>query len=106
MSFPKIISARSDAAIRTELVSQRWFLILGQLAVAAHPSAMPSACASDCNMTNTKPGFAVDAARRRSEHDPGTRAEAFRSDVQRTASATAISVTLGGRESPSSEVDA
>jgi hypothetical protein len=39
---------------------------------SAHPAAMPNACASDCNLTNTKPGSAIDAARRRSEHDPGT----------------------------------
>ena len=52
-----------------------------------------------CNTTNTKPGFVADAARRRSEHDPGTRVEAFRSDVQRMDSATATSVTLVGLES-------
>src|SRR6266851_1654418 len=106
LSFPKIIPARSDDAIRTELVSQRWFLILGQLAAAAHPSAMPSACASDCNMTNTKPGSAVDATRQRLEHDPGTRAGAFRSGAQHMHSARATSVRSGGRVSPSSEVDA
>jgi hypothetical protein len=38
---------------------------------------------SRCNKTNMKPAFAADAARRRSEHDPGTHAEAFRSGVQR-----------------------
>ena len=39
------------------------------------------------------------------EHDPGTRAEAFQSDVQRTDSATAISVRSDGPESPSSGLD-
>ena len=67
---------------------------------------MPSACASDCNTTNIKPGSAADAARQRSEHDPGTHAEAFRSAVQRIDSARATSAMLAGRESPSPEVDA
>src|SRR5438105_2010704 len=46
-----------------------------------------------------KPAFAADAARRRSEHDPGTHAEAFRSGVQRMDSATATSVIWVGHES-------
>ena len=29
--------------------------------VAAHPSPTPSACATRCNKTNTKPAFAADA---------------------------------------------
>jgi len=53
-----------------------------------------SACASDCNTTNIKPGSATDAARRRLEHDPGTRAEAFRSSVQRMDSARETSAIL------------
>jgi hypothetical protein len=60
---------------------------------------MPSACASDCNMTNTKPGSAVDATRQRLEHDPGTRAGAFRSGAQHMRSARAISVRSDGRVS-------
>jgi hypothetical protein len=59
-----------------------------------------------CNTTNMRPAFAADAARRRSEHDRGTRAEAFRSGVQRMGSATATSAILAGRESPLPEVDA
>src|SRR6516164_11235047 len=59
---------------------------------------MPSACASDCNTTNIKPGSAADAARRRSEHDLGTRAEAFRSAVQHMDSARATSAMLSGRD--------
>jgi hypothetical protein len=46
-----------------------------------------------------KPAFAADAARRRSEHDPGTHAEAFRSGVQRMGSGTATSVIWVGHES-------
>jgi hypothetical protein len=73
--------------IRTELEWRQSFLLLGRLAVAAHRCPMPSGgCASDCNTANIKPEAAADAARRRSEHDPGTRAEAFRSGVQRMGS--------------------
>src|SRR6184192_3917884 len=53
-----------------------------------------------------RPAFAADAARRRSEHDPGTHAEAFRSGVQRIGSATATSVIWVGHESPSLEFGA
>src|SRR5262249_27291923 len=53
-----------------------------------------------------KPAFAADAARRRSEHDLGTRVEAFRSSVQRMGSATATSVIWVGHESPSLEFGA
>jgi hypothetical protein len=53
-----------------------------------------------------KQAFAADAARRLSEHDPGTHAEAFRSDVQRMGSATATSVIWVGHESPSLEFGA
>ena len=53
-----------------------------------------------------KPAFAADATRRRSEHDPGTHAEAFRSGVQRMGSATATSVIWVGHESPSLEFGA
>ena len=74
--------------------------------LTAHPSPTPSACATRCNKTNMKPAFAADAARRRSEHDPGTHAEAFRSGVQRMGSATATSVIWVGHESPSLEFGA
>src|SRR5438034_8284255 len=79
---------------------------LWMLAVTAHPSPTPSACASRCNKTNMKPAFAADAAHRRSEHDPGTHAEAFRSGVQRMDSATATSVIWVGHVSPSLEFGA
>src|SRR4029453_1524550 len=59
-----------------------------------------------CNKKNMRPAFAADAARRRSEHDRGTRAEAFRSGVQRMGSATATSVIWVGHESPSLEFGA
>src|SRR5262245_37774817 len=74
--------------------------------VAAHPSPTPSACATRCNKTNIKPGLAADVARRRSEHDPGTNAEGFRSGVQRMGSATATLVIWVGHESPSLEIGA
>src|SRR5258708_11696625 len=45
--------------------------------LTAHPSPTPSACATSCNKTNMRTAFAADAARRRSEHDPGTHAEAL-----------------------------
>src|SRR5262249_19338680 len=57
-------------------------------------------------MANIKPGSAADAARRRSEHDPGTLAEAFRLGVRRMGSATATSVIWAGHESPSLEFGA
>src|SRR5258707_562605 len=47
----------------------------GWLAVTAYPSPTSSACATRCNKTNMKPAFAADAARRRSERDPGTHAD-------------------------------
>jgi hypothetical protein len=59
-----------------------------------------------CNTKNTKPADAANAARRQSEHDPGTRAEASQSGVQRRGSARATSAIWVGRESPSLEFDA
>src|SRR6516162_7465736 len=53
-----------------------------------------------------KSASAADAARRQSEHDLGTHAEAFQSAVQRMGSATATSVIWVGHESPSLEVGA
>src|SRR5262249_30745156 len=53
-----------------------------------------------------KPGLAADVARQRSERDPGTHAEAFRSGVRRMGSATATSVIWVGHESPSLEFGA
>src|SRR5436309_1754056 len=72
------------------------------------PSFSNAKCvATRCNKkTNMKPAFAADATRRRSEHDPGTHAEAFRSAVQRMDSATVTSVIWVGHESPSLEFDA
>jgi hypothetical protein len=75
LSFPKIISARSDDAIRIELVWRQWSRIVGRLVVAARPCAIPGALASDYNRANTR----SNAVRRRSGHDPSSRAGASRS---------------------------
>jgi DNA methylase len=49
LSFPKIISARSDDAIRTGLAWRRRFRIVGRLVVAARLWLILNGCASRCN---------------------------------------------------------
>ena len=49
LSFPKITSGRIDDAVQPRSELRRWRQTVGQLDVMAHPSAMPSACALDCN---------------------------------------------------------
>jgi hypothetical protein len=64
------------------------FHIVVSVVAAAHPYPIQDACASHCNTPNTRSGSAADAVRRKSGHDPNSRAVVSRSDVQRTGSAT------------------
>jgi hypothetical protein len=53
LSFPKIISARTDDAARTEWAWRQWSPIAGPLAVAAHLCPATSAYAFHCNKKRT-----------------------------------------------------
>ena len=53
LSFPKMISARTDDAARTEWAWRQWFRIAGPLAVAAHLCPATSAYAFHCNKKRT-----------------------------------------------------
>jgi hypothetical protein len=55
---------------------------------------------SHCNKANTGSGLVADAVRRRSAHDPSSRAAASRSGAHHRGSAKANSVISGGPESP------
>ena len=99
MSFPKIISARSDDAVPTEPVWRRRSRMARRLVVAAYLCPNPGACACHCNSANTMSAPAANAVRQRSEHDPGSRAGASRSGAQHRGSARATSVRSDGPES-------
>jgi hypothetical protein len=60
LSFPKIISARTDDAARTEWAWRQWSRIAGSLAVAAHLCPATNAYASHCNRKNTRSGSDAD----------------------------------------------
>jgi hypothetical protein len=64
------------------MVPDRW--------TARRPCSTPGASASHCNRANTKSGPVVNAVRRRSRHDPGSRAEVSRSGVRHMDSAKEI----------------
>src|SRR5258708_36348822 len=106
LSFPKIISAHTDDAGRTEWAWRQWCRIARPPAAAVHPCPRINGCGSYCSRKNTRSGSAADAARRRQERDPNSRAGAFQSVVQHMHSATAISVMLDDHGYPSSESDA
>jgi hypothetical protein len=89
LSFPKIISARSDDAALTERVWQQRFHIAGPFDQSARPCAAINAFATDCNRKHTKSGFSADAPRRRSARDPDTRVVACRPDAPHGHFATA-----------------
>jgi hypothetical protein len=76
MSFPKIISARSDDAIQIEQAPQRWSQITERPVPAACPCTNPSGFGSRCDSLNIKTGSVVNAARPRSGHDPNSHAGA------------------------------
>jgi hypothetical protein len=65
LSFPKIMSARSNDAAQTESAQRQWFHIAGPLDRAEHPCPTIDAFASHCNSRNTRSGSAADAVRRR-----------------------------------------
>src|SRR5215207_5887238 len=60
LSFPKIISGRSDDVIRPILGCRQWLQIAGRRDVKAHLSLMPGACALDCNRPHRRKEYAAD----------------------------------------------
>src|SRR6266487_1687418 len=105
VSLPKIISARSDGAIRRGLVWSRWFRIAARLVPAARPCSTPNECASHCNKASTTSEPVANDVRLRSGCDPGSHGGGYRSGVQHMHFAKAISVRLVVRESPSPALD-
>ena len=65
LSFPKIISARSNDAALTKSAQREWLPVAGPRDRTAHPCSTTDASASDCNNRYMRPGSAGDAARRR-----------------------------------------
>jgi hypothetical protein len=63
LSFPKIISGRIGGAVQPGSGWRQWRQIVGLRDVAAHLSAMPSACALDCNTPHKRKEFAASASR-------------------------------------------
>ena len=63
LSFPKIISGRIGGAVQPGSGWRQWRQIVGLRDVAAHLSAMPSACALDCNTPHKQKEFAASASR-------------------------------------------
>src|SRR5262245_43286697 len=101
LSFPKIISGHSNDAALTESVQRRSFRVAGPLDRPEHPCPMINASASHCSSGSTTPGFAADGAGQRSERDPSSRAEAFRSSARHMDFATATAVISVDHGSPS-----
>ena len=73
LSFPKIISARSDDAIHPRRAQQQRDQTVGLLDAVAHPCAVIGACAIHYSRWRTSSEFAAGAPRQRSASDPGTR---------------------------------
>jgi cystathionine beta-synthase len=89
LSFPKIISARSDDAVHPRLAQQRRYQTVGLLDAVAHPCAVIGACAIHYSRRRTCSEFASGAPRQRSASDPGTRGAQCRSGVPHTRFARA-----------------
>src|SRR6202040_2363585 len=100
LSFPKIISARSDDAVHPRRAQQRRYRTVGLLDAVAHPCAVIGACAIHYSRWRTCSEFASGAPRQRSASDPGTRGAQCRSGVPHTRFAMAIEARLGGHEYP------
>jgi hypothetical protein len=79
LSLLKIISGRSNDAIRTKLASPRLFRIVAPADMSVCLWSSQDACGFHYNMMSKRLGFDADGARQRSKHDPGIRAEAIRS---------------------------
>jgi hypothetical protein len=84
LSFPKIISARSDDAVHPRRAQQRRYQTVGLLDTAAHPCAVIGACAIHYSRWRTSSEFASGAPRQRSASDPGTRDAQCRSGAPHT----------------------
>jgi hypothetical protein len=89
VSFPKIISARSDDAVHPRRAQQRRYQTVGLLDAVAHPCAVIGACAIHYSRWRTCSEFASGAPRQRSASDPGTRGAPCRSGVPHTRFARA-----------------
>ena len=89
MSFPEIISARSDDAVHPRRAQQRRYQTVGLLDAVAHPCAVIGACAIHYSRWRTCSEFASGAPRQRSASDPGTRGAQCRSGVPHTRFARA-----------------
>src|SRR5262245_19471447 len=75
LSLLKIISGRSDDAIRTELAWRRSSLIAGQRVVAVRPWPTPSVYGFHCSRAHIASGPGANAVHRRSateDKDPTT----------------------------------
>ena len=90
LSFPKIISARSDDAVDPRRAQQRRYQSVGLLDAVAHPCAVIDACAIHYSRWRTSSEFASGAPRQRSASHPGTRGAQCRSGVPHTRFARAI----------------
>jgi hypothetical protein len=90
VSFPKIISARSDDAVHPRRAQQRRYQTVGLPYAVAHPCAVIGACAIHYSRWRTSSEFASGAPRQRSASDPGTRGAQCRSGVPHTRFARAI----------------
>ena len=101
VSFPKIISARTDDAIRTELGRWRWCRLSRRLAVAVRPCPALNACAFRCNNEHIGSAPVADVAHRRSKRDPSSPCPVCRSGAPHRRSAKATAGLSAGRESPS-----
>ena len=100
VSFPKIISARSDDAVHPRRAQQRRYQTVGLLDAVAHPCAVIGACAIHYGRWRTCSEFASGAPRQRSASDPGTRDAQCRSGAPHTRFARAIWARSGGHEYP------